>query len=83
MLKKSLVKFSVGFNPITTNDAIWCRLTLKIGSVLAKKVGRFQHRVPCTWQLPWLAREKPLLALARLILTLLAQTGSGTNPLPL
>ena len=51
-------------NPLTTNDTIWCRLTLaacyqlaqsvlKIGFVLAKKgrtgeVGGFQHRVPCT-----------------------------------
>ena len=45
--------------------------------------GGFQHRVPCTWQLPWLAREQPWSALAGPFLTLLAQTGSGTIPLPL
>jgi len=27
-------------------------------------VGGFQHGVSCTWQLPWLAVEKPWLALA-------------------
>ena len=47
------------------------------------KVGGFQHGVPCTWQLPWLAVEKPWSALAGPFLTLLAQTGSGTTPLPL
>jgi len=42
-----------------------------------------QHGVPWTWQLPWLAIEKHWSALAGPFLTLLAQTGSGTNPLPL
>ena len=45
--------------------------------------GGFQLGVPCTWQLPWLAVEKPWSALAGPLLTLLAQTGSGTTPLPL
>ena len=86
------------FNPLTTNDSIWCRLTLaacyqlahfflKIGFALAKKgkgeVGGFQHGVLCAWQLPWLAIEEPWLALAGPHLTLSAQTGSGTTPLPL
>jgi len=44
-------------------------------------MGRFQLGVPFTWQLPWLAVEKPWSALP--LLTLLAQTGSGTTPLPL
>ena len=44
-------------------------------------MGRFQHGVPCTWQLPWLAVVKPWSALAGPFLTLLAQTGSGTTPL--
>ena len=86
-------------NPLTTNDAIWHSLTLaacyqlpqsvlKIGFALAKKagqveVGGFQHGVLCTWQLPWLAVEKPWSALAGPFLTLLAQTGSRTTPLPL
>ena len=90
---------SNAFNPLTTDDAIWHRLTLaacyqlaqsvlKIGFVLAKKVGQgevagFQHGVLCTWQLAWLAVEKPWSALAGPFLTLLAQTGSGTTPLPL
>ena len=39
-------------------------------------MGGFQHGVPCTWQLPWLAAEKPWSALAGPLLTLLAQTGS-------
>ena len=46
-------------------------------------MGGFQLGVPCTWQLPWLAVEKPWSALAGPSLTLLAQTGSGTTPLPL
>ena len=45
-------------------------------------MGGFQHGVPCTWQLPWLAVEKPWSALAGPFLTLLAQTGSGTTPPP-
>ena len=52
----------------------------------SSKKGRwagFQHGVPCTWQLPWLAVEKPWSALVGPFLTLLAQTGSETTPLPL
>ena len=49
-------------------------------------VDGFQHSIPPTspyptWQLPWLAVEKPWSALAGPFLTLLAQTGSGTTPL--
>ena len=29
------------------------------------EVGRFQYRVPCTWQLSWLAVEKPSLVPCR------------------
>ena len=68
---------------------------MKIGFVLAKKggIGRwgggggggggggFQYGVPCTWQLPWLAVEKPWYVLAGPFLTFLAQTGSQ-EPLP-
>ena len=39
--------------------------------------------VPCTWQLPWLARKEPWSAVAGPFLALLAQTGSGTSPLAL
>ena len=45
--------------------------------------GWVHHRVPCTWQLPWLATEEPWSAVARQFLALLAQTGSGTTPLAL
>ena len=57
---------------------------LKIGFALAKKVGYgevggFQHRVACTWQLPWLAVENPWSAPAGSFLT---QTGIDKAPLP-
>jgi len=68
------------FNPLTTDDECTCHVTLaacyqlaqsvlKIGFVLAKKGGirggGWVHReLPCTWQLPWLAVEKPWSALA-------------------
>ena len=42
---------------------------------IAYTSGRFRHRVPCTWKLPWLAIEWPWSALAEPFLTLLAQTG--------
>ena len=45
--------------------------------------GWVHPRVPCTRQLPWLAREEPWSALAGPFLDLLAQTGSGTTPLAL
>ena len=53
---------------------------LKIGFTLAKKVGKggmggFQHGVPCTWHLPWLAIRKPWSALAGPFLSFLTQTG--------
>ena len=38
--------------------------------------GRFQHGVPDTWQLPWLAVEWPWLPLAGPFLMLLAQMGT-------
>ena len=45
--------------------SIVAQSVLKIGSALAKKVGGgvggFQRGMPCTWQLPWLAVEKPWL----------------------
>ena len=41
---------------------------------------RYTLHLPST---PWLAVEKPWLALGGPFLTLLAQTGSGTTPLPL
>ena len=42
-------------------------------------MGRFQHRVSCTWQLPWLAVGKPWSA----FLSFLTQTGVDKAPLPL
>ena len=43
--------------------------------------GWVHPEVPCTWQPPWLAKEKPWLAVAGPFLVLLAQTGSGITPL--
>ena len=43
-------------------------------------MGEFQHRVPCSLQLPWPAIEKPWLALA---LSFLTQTGVDKASLPL
>ena len=37
-------------------------------------MGGFQHGMPCTWQLPWLAVEKSWLALGWLFLSFLTQT---------
>ena len=34
------------------------------GFYTSKNVSGFQHGVPCAWQLPWLAMEKPWLPLA-------------------
>ena len=39
--------------------------------------GWFQHGVPCTWQLPWLAVEKLWSALAGPFLSFLTQTDSS------
>ena len=97
------ITHSAPFNPLTTDDAIWRRLTLATCYQLAQSIcaskkggiGRgsrdnakgevsgFQHGVPCTWQLPWLAIEKPWSALTGPFFTLLAQKGSGTPLLPL
>ena len=38
--------------------------------------------MPCTWQLPWLAVEKPWSALAWVFLSFLTQTGIDKAPLP-
>jgi len=46
------------------------------------EVGRFQHGLPCTWQLPWLGVEKPWSALSWPFLSL-TQTGVDKAPLPL
>jgi len=45
--------------------------------------GRVSARGAMHMAAAWLAVEKPWLALAGPFLTLLAQTGSGTTPLPL
>jgi len=45
-------------------------------------VGRFQHRVPCTWHLPWLAVNKPWSALPDPFLFFLPQMGVDKAPLP-
>ena len=43
------------------------------------KVGKFQHGILCTWQLPWLAVEQCWLALAGPLLTLLEKIGAEIN----
>ena len=45
-------------------------------------MGGFQHGVPCTWQLPWLAVEKPCSAPAWPFLSSLTETGIDKAPLP-
>ena len=80
-------------NPLTTDNECTRHATLaahyqlaqsilKISFALAKKVGGFQHGVPCTWQLLWLAIEKPWSALAWPFLSFLTQTGVDKAPLP-
>ena len=64
------------------------QFVLKISFALVKKVGQgemggFQYGVLCTWQLPWLAVEKPWPAPAWSFLSLLTQTGVDKAPLPL
>ena len=85
-----MLAFSQAFNPLTTNDAIWCHLSLaacyqlaqsvlNIGFALAKigGGGLVHPQVPCTWQLAWLAREEPWSAVPGPFLALLAQMCSG------
>ena len=43
----------------------------------------FQHGVLCTWQVPWLAVEKPWSVPAWPFLSSLTQTGIDKAPLPL
>ena len=45
--------------------------------------GQFTPELPCTWQLPWLAVEKPWLTLAWPFLSFLTQTGIDKALLPL
>ena len=66
----------------------WAQSILKIGFVLANKggkgeVGGFKHGVPCTWQLLWMAVEKPWLALGWPFLSFMTQMGVDKTPLPL
>ena len=46
-------------------------------------MGGHSHDMPYKWQLPWLDVEQPWLALARPFLTIVAQMGTETTPLPL
>ena len=75
-------------NPLITDDECTRPATLdacyqlaqsvlKIVFMVAKKgeVSRFQDGLPCTWQLPWLAIEKPWSALAWPFLSFLTQMG--------
>ena len=63
-------------NPLTTNDTVWCRLTLATCYQLVQSVDRFctskrgwmggsgrKHiqDMLCAWQLPWLSVEQPWL----------------------
>ena len=86
------------FNPLTTDAKCTHHATLtacyqlaqsvlKIDFALAKmvglgEVGGFQHGMAYTWQLPWLAVEKPWLAPACPFLSL-TQTGVDKASLPL
>ena len=78
-------------NPLTTDGTVWRHQTLAACYQLAQSVlkigfalARWDRRVSAwTWQLPWRAIEEPWSALAGPFLALLAQTGSGTTPLPL
>ena len=49
----------ISFGTISLEDRFALRKKVGYG-----KVGRFQHGVLCTWQLPWLAVEKPWSTLA-------------------
>ena len=74
-------------NPLTTEHTHHVTLAacyqlekfvLKIGFALAKKgrigkVGGHSHDISCTWQLSWLAVEKPWSALAVPFLAFLTQ----------
>ena len=87
------------FNPLTTDDAVWCHLTLGACYQLAirfedgfcaSKEGRiggggwaYSRHAVHMAGLPWLAVEWPWLALAGPFLTLLALTGVETTPLAL
>jgi len=42
----------------------------------------FEHRVLCTYQLPWLAVEQPWAALVGIFLKFSAQMGVESTPLP-
>ena len=45
-------------------------------------MGGIQHGVLCTWQLPWLAVEKPWSVLAWPFLSFLTQMGIDKAPFP-
>ena len=85
-------------NPLTTDGKCTCHTTLATHYQLAQSVfedrfwtskkggigggGQFQHGVLCTWQLPWLAVEKPCSALACPFLSFLTKAGIDKAPLP-
>ena len=86
-------------NPLTTDDAFWCRQflgacyqlaqsVLKIGSALAERVGQGEVG-GCTaladsaWRLLQLAVEKPWSALGGPFVCFLAQTGVENTPFTL
>jgi len=77
------------FNPLTTDDECTRHATLaacyqSAQSVLKIGGGGWVHpELLCTWQLPWLAVEKPWSAPAWPFLSLLTQTGVDKAPLPL
>ena len=58
-------------------DKFW--ISRKDGIGGGRHAGIFQDML-CTWRLPWLAVEWPWSALARPLLTLLAQMGVETTP---
>ena len=82
-------------NPLTTDDECTHHATLATRYQLAQDRfcaskkgeiggGGWVHpEMPCTWQLPWLAVEKPWSTLAWPFLSFLTQTSVDKTPLPL
>ena len=76
----SISDFGYMLSVATIRFEDWFRASKKHG---IGEVGWHIQDMPCTCQLPWLAVEWPWSALAGPSLTLLAQIGVETTPLPL
>ena len=77
------MRYKCCFNTCSSKQHTMVTLMWVISTWLFLQCG-FQHGVPCTWQLPWLAVEKSWLALAGPFLTMhmLAQTCRLRNHSP-